>query len=266
MPTPNRECGVCGKPFYVSPGHLKAGWGKYCSTDCKAKAYRGSGSPRWMEGLNVAQCKNCGIFFHCKPSHIANGEGKYCSRKCYLEGKGKLSMWCVVCGKEILKYPSHIKNSKTDCCSKECRVALDGQRKKQQIARFGRIKTYGGAKSGGKRDDLGGLYVRSSWEANYARYLNWLQEAGVIMRWEFEPDTFEFPVKRGARFYTPDFKVFYPDGTITYHEIKGYLDQRSRTKLKRMATHHPDIVVRLIDQPEYRRIGRKMKRVISHWE
>ena len=32
---------------------------------------------------------------------------------------------------------------------------------------------YSRSKSG-RRDDLGGLFVRSSWEANYARYLNFL--------------------------------------------------------------------------------------------
>ena len=44
---------------------------------------------------------------------------------------------------------------------------------------------------GGIRKDLG-IYVRSSWEANYARYLNFLKKSGAILRWEFEPTEFEF--------------------------------------------------------------------------
>ena len=56
--------------------------------------------------------------------------------------------------------------------------------------------------SGGRRDDLDGLFVRSSWEANYARYLNWLVKLGEIKGWEYEADTFAFDkIKRGTRFW-----------------------------------------------------------------
>ena len=44
---------------------------------------------------------------------------------------------------------------------------------------------------GGKREDLGGLYVRSAWEANYCRYLSWLIEQG-----EITPQTGEAIAKR----------------------------------------------------------------------
>ena len=55
---------------------------------------------------------------------------------------------------------------------------------------------------GGTRKDLG-FYVRSTWEANYARYLKWLQLNGQIEEWAYEPKTFEFVgIKRGSRFYT----------------------------------------------------------------
>lgn len=35
---PNIICGICSKPFYVKPYHLKKGWGKYCSIECRTKA------------------------------------------------------------------------------------------------------------------------------------------------------------------------------------------------------------------------------------
>ena len=85
-------------------------------------------------------------------------------------------------------------------------------------------------RGGGKREDLG-FYVRSGWEANYARYLKWLVSIRHIARWEYEPETFEFPVKRGSRFYTPDFKITNLDGTIEFHEVKGWMDQASRTRI-----------------------------------
>lgn len=120
--------------------------------------------------------------------------------------------------------------------------------------------------SGGKRADLGGLYVRSSWEANYARYLNWLQKNGEIECWEYEPDTYEFPVKRGNRSYTPDFKIFYSDGTYEYHEVKGYMNSHSAVKLKRMAKYYPDEKLILIDSEVYKALAKDMRLIIKNWE
>lgn len=117
----------------------------------------------------------------------------------------------------------------------------------------------------GRRADLG-IYVRSRWEANYARYLNWLKSRGEIRDWSYEPDTFEFPVKRGTRFYTPDFKVTLNSGEIEYHEVKGYMDQKSRTALNRMARYYPHIKVIVVDRDAYLEIRRKLGRVIPNWE
>ena len=120
---------------------------------------------------------------------------------------------------------------------------------------------------GGKRDDLGGMYFRSSWEANWARYLNWRKERGEIAGWQYEPDTFAFEgIKRGSRFYTPDFKVFAPDGTFEYDEVKGWMDPASATKLRRMAKYHPSIRVHIVDSPRYRAVAKVMAKVIPGWE
>jgi hypothetical protein len=119
----------------------------------------------------------------------------------------------------------------------------------------------------GKRDDLGGLYVRSSWEANYARYLNWLISVDQITKWEYEVDEFEFiEIKRGTRSYRPDFKVTNLDGSIEYHEVKGWMDQKSITKLKRMAKYYPDVKLILIDKDAYYAIAQDVKGFIPNWE
>lgn len=92
-------------------------------------------------------------------------------------------------------------------------------------------------------------YLKSSWELSYAQYLDSLLESGKIEEWEYEPDTFWFEaIKRGVRSYTPDFKVEYADGSIEYHEVKGYLDSKSKTKLKRMRIYHPEIKMILVDR------------------
>lgn len=119
----------------------------------------------------------------------------------------------------------------------------------------------------GKRADLGGLFVRSAWEANYARYLNWLIEQGLILKWEYEPDVFVFhAINRGTRSYTPDFKVWTDETTYEYHEVKGWMDPKSRTKLKRMAKYYPDEKVIMIGPDEYKTLQRQVGPLVDFWE
>lgn len=119
---------------------------------------------------------------------------------------------------------------------------------------------------GGTREDLG-FYVRSGWEANYARYLKFLKEKGQIHDFEFEPDTFYFHgIKRGTMSYTPDFKVWDTKDSYVFHEVKGYMDQKSKTKLSRMGKYYPDEKVIVIAKNEYKEIKDKLSRIIEHWE
>lgn len=89
---------------------------------------------------------------------------------------------------------------------------------------------------GGKRN-----FYRSRWEVKYANYLEILKRAGEIEEWEHEPKSFYFEnEKRGAVCYIPDFRVTRKDGTHYWIEVKGYMDSRSKTKLKRFAKHFPE--------------------------
>lgn len=119
----------------------------------------------------------------------------------------------------------------------------------------------------GTREDLG-IYVRSSWEANFARYLNWLKDNNAIYRWEYEPDTFWFEaIKRGTRHYTPDFKVWdTAESEPFYYEVKGYMDAKSKTKLKRMKKYYPSVRVVVIDAKAYRMIKKDVHMLIAGWE
>jgi hypothetical protein len=106
----------------------------------------------------------------------------------------------------------------------------------------------GGRSRGGFRADLG-RYFRSGWEADFGRYLNRLLEQKAIAGWEYEPQTFEFrAIKRGVRFYTPDFRVMELDGSHKWFEVKGFFDQRSKTRAKRMAKYFPSEKVTIIDR------------------
>ena len=113
----------------------------------------------------------------------------------------------------------------------------------------------------GKREDLGGVSFRSAMEANYCRYLNY-----IGARWEYEPRVFDFlpfyPYRANST-YKPDF--YLPD-TDEYIEVKGYMTRQSKTKLKRMAKHYPEIKIWLVSTDEMKEIERKLGRVIPGWE
>ncbi len=117
--------------------------------------------------------------------------------------------------------------------------------------------------------EIGGIrkYYRSRWEANYARYLECLKEKGDIVKWEHEPETFWFEgIKRGCMSYLPDFKVQFNDGRIEYHEVKGWMDDRSITKIKRMAKYHPKVKLVVIDSKAYKKLEKEVKKTIADWE
>lgn len=125
-----------------------------------------------------------------------------------------------------------------------------------------------GAVNAGWRD-IGGqhCYFRSRWEANYARYLQLLLSVGKISGWEHEPETFVFAgLTRGCTTYLPDFRVYNKDDSIEYHEVKGWMDPKSKTKLKRMKKYHPTVVIVLIDRKRYNAIGKTVRGIIPGWE
>ena len=117
--------------------------------------------------------------------------------------------------------------------------------------------------------EIGGInkYYRSRWEANYARFLELLKVDKAIQSWKHEPTTFWFEaIKRGTRSYLPDFLVIESDGSEIYHEVKGWMDDRSKTKLKRMSIYHPEVKLKLIEKKQYMEIAKDYANLIVDWE
>lgn len=163
-------------------------------------------------------------------------------------------------------------------------MPLKNVKNKQQV----NAATRKGKSSAGKRIDLDNRFFRSKTEANYARYLNALingvidapkvgahAEEGIrlvadalqdVREWEYEPDTFRFPVQRGQMYYIPDFKVTKKDGSVEYHEVKGWLDAESRTKLNRMKKYYPTVKVVLITTNDFRKLTKNANILIKNWE
>jgi hypothetical protein len=204
-------------------------------------------------------CPVCGI-----PKPVYD---KYCGRPCYDRWRREHGSWnrsgtvnvpCRQCQRLFETTYAKLQRGAGQFCSRECyqvwKAANPGETKSPWS-------------NAGRRADLGDRHFRSAWEANWARYLNWLLEQGQIIDWDYECQEFEFEkVKRGHRFYLPDFKVTNLDGSVEFHEIKGYMDDRSRVKLERMARYYPDVVVKLIDRDAYKSIAREFKRRLPGWE
>lgn len=122
---------------------------------------------------------------------------------------------------------------------------------------------------GGWRE-IGGYrkYYRSRWEANYARYLEHLRAKEEVASWAHEPKTFWFEgIKRGVNNYLPDFQVVYPgERGEEYHEVKGWMDAKSATKIKRMARYHPTVNLVIVDRKIYNGLEREFGKIIADWE
>lgn len=261
-----KKCAYCGKQFIVVIGTRE----KYCSRNCSANGHRGQNNPSGRGGKKKKECPICKRIFFVRPGSSQHT----CSFKCSGERargtqtletnpnwRGGGNRQCIVCSKQFWSTPS----SNKVFCSRSCfHKASFGKR---SSTRFSHQTKWGyGTPKAGHRNDLG-IYVRSSWEANYARYLNFLVKNGVIKSWDYEPDTFEFiGIKRGTRFYTPDFKVRNKDGQIEYHEVKGWMTPKSRTALDRMSRYYPDVKIVLIAKKEYELLQRKIKPLIPLWE
>lgn len=69
------RCQICTKEFYVKPSHIKLGWGKYCSIECRSKSQ--------LNGKFV-KCLICNKSIYRSTAHLGRSiSGKYfCSKKC----------------------------------------------------------------------------------------------------------------------------------------------------------------------------------------
>lgn len=111
------------------------------------------------------------------------------------------------------------------------------------------------------------IFVRSSYEKNYTRFLQYRVEKEEIKGWEYEPETFYFEkIKRGCSSYKPDYRITNLDGSTFWIELKGHLDAKSKTKLKRFAKFFPNEKMVLVEKAEYLQLAAMFHRIITDWE
>jgi len=186
---------------------------------------------------------------------------------------------CETCQKEKTETKLEHLQSKHHFCSRECYAKAQTELNKgENNGMFGRTHTeeikrklaeeriknpIATITKGGMRKDLGNIYFRSSWESNYARILNYLGK-----KWEYEKKTFFFKkITKGSVSYTPDFKV-YTDNDYEWIEIKGWLTQQGKTKIKRFAKYFPEEYkkLKMIQQKEYSELEKEYENKIPLWE
>ncbi len=257
---------------------------------------------------SLVKCPGCGEIFEELDCEIKRRSGKvFCTKSCAMKSRRKLSKIVIPkntleylylelklstykigkmfgCSQQPIISALKVNNIPIRSISERAIIALTGKKHSKEHNRAiskgqlnmsveSRLNQVAGAlhsfhRTVGRRRDLGDRYFRSRWEANYARYLNFLISHSHIASWEYEPDTFEFKgIKRGTRFYTPDFKVFDVDGSFEYHEVKGWDYPKGKTARKRFMKYYPQYKLILIDAEWFKAAKRQgLDKLVDNWE
>ena len=112
------------------------------------------------------------------------------------------------------------------------------------------------------------FYSRSKWERNFARVLDMHKKDLFFKDWEYEPKTFYFEgIKRGITNYRPDFYIIFENSSKNYYaEVKGYMDSKSMTKIKRFNRFFPEETLVVFDSDWFKNAKIKYKDKIVGWE
>lgn len=73
-------------------------------------------------------------------------------------------------------------------------------------------------------------------EAEYASRLELFKKCGTLIDYRFEPMKLRLA---NLTTYTPDFMVIDPDGSVVFHEVKGFWMDDARVKIKVAAEAFP---------------------------
>lgn len=258
--------------YYRSPSAIKRGVKQRCR-NCYIKEKQEKAPDTYI----IVECYKCGISFKKRKDKIS--DRNFCSKKCvydyrrgrHLSSKIIINIKKGMAKKEIVAKMKILNSRKRKPQSEEHKKAIlfsrgkwtDEQKAKVSQKLCGKMPAntfnstgkYKNIKSGYYNINGKEYFFRSRWEANYSLYLDYLKNNNQIKEWEYEKDVFVFEaIKFGTRSYRPDFKIYNSDGSFEYHEVKGYMDAKSKTKLNRMRIYHPNIKLILIDKKAYKEI------------
>lgn len=210
-------------------------------------------------------CYRCLASFYKNPSKKISREKIRKSRiKFYHQGGKPWNYGLTLDTNEILKNTSRkisralARRSLEDLWGKEkaekFKLAHSERNRGSNNPMFGKTPHH---RKGGFRDDLG-HYVRSSWEADFARILMLHRIA-----YQYEPKTFRLVRPNGEVLnYTPDFYVPSED---TFYEIKGWLHSADAEKMKLFQKQYPKTNFKIISATKFAEFALKYKTLIK-WE
>ncbi|MEK6882997.1 MAG: hypothetical protein AABY22_25460, partial [Nanoarchaeota archaeon] len=219
-------CAICNKNKKIPPSYKNR---KYCSKKCYHISHKNKKRPTHSQFM---------VNYYKTHKHPLTFLGKtHTNRERQNMSKRMISKW---------------QDPQSKFNSKEYRQRLSDEGMRRN--RFGKLNNgYSHGNSGWYKFDKNEIkyYFRSDWEVLYARYLEYLKRKKEIKDWQYEIDVFWFlKIKRGVRSYKPDFKLINNNESIEYHEVKGWMDNRSKTKIKRMAKYYPSIKLLIIGRKE----------------
>jgi hypothetical protein len=189
------KCVICGNIRYRPPSILS----KTCSRKCRSIHQSNVITKIPIENKI---CLGCGELFPC-PINVGK---KSCSHTCHnlqrklLNVNAKIKS-CLVCG---ITFRTTKKNTRQKLCSKKCQNSAQSS---------GIIKCHYNGKSGYRPDIDMTSYFLSSFEADYARYCNFIERS-----FEYQSKTFQLNVSGTNRSYTPD---FYHSDKNEFTELKS---------------------------------------------
>lgn len=205
---------------------------------------------------------------HEKGLHIQNSEVISKHRKEWHQNnphpKGMLGKKHTAETKEIISATSKQtwKNYSEDQIKDKIEKQIRSQHKNKSFAKRQKATWKCGERQVGDKK----YFFRSSWEANYARYLELKKGSGEIIDWRFEEKRFFGTEEWRGTCYLPDFEIVHNDGKVELHEIKGWMDERSIKKIQMMQDCYPDANLVIIGAKELKDIKCSYHTVINDWE
>jgi len=222
-----KRCRKCNGIWLYKNGKLKVG--KYdldYKNGISIKKSHCIDCKKILSDYRVIRCKSCATINAFKISLLDNKGKKH------YNWKGGLPH-CIDCNKKLSNYKN-----------KRCYSCENKRKHKEGIINCkGKNNHFFGKHRKPNFMQYCGVMMRSSWEVNYARYLD---KKGI--KWLYESKTFNL----GKTTYTPDFYLPKKD---SYIEIKGWWDNKAREKFKLFKKLNPKIKCKLYRQNHLRRMG-----------
>lgn len=257
------KCAFCGKIFKIHFYRLKNSKKVYCNRECQHQGLIKRKPKTFI-------CSTCGKFFVTIRHKVTKSRKHFCSHKCQVEyfkkkwnkagrdavkskPKSLVTKTCLNCHKKFIVYKSQVKERKY--CSNKCKYEhLKKIGHYHRLSEIHKKHPPKGKKNGmfgkpcpnkhliSKSGHYKGIWMRSTWEIKYAKYLDKL---GV--KWQYESKRFNL----GNLTYLPDF--YLPEKNL-YVEIKGYMSPGAYKRIKKFIKQFPEEKLIILKEKELKKL------------